>query len=92
MSQSLLIELIRDALIFTGLIAGPFLIAALLIGFFISLIQAATQIQEATLSFFPKWLILIALGLLIAPWLLTKTKDYVTHLYLQVPRLIRMNT
>jgi flagellar biosynthetic protein FliQ len=92
MNQMILIDLLRETLLFAGMVAGPFLLTALLVGFVVSVIQAATQIQEATLSFFPKWLILLVLGLFLAPWILTKTRDYVTNLYLRVPKIIQSSS
>ena len=66
----------RQAIDLTIMLAGPLLLVALIIGLVISIFQAATQINEATLSFIPKLLgILIAL-VIAGPWMLTSFEDY----------------
>jgi flagellar biosynthesis protein FliQ len=66
----------RQAIDLTIMLAGPLLLVALIIGLVISIFQAATQINEATLSFIPKLLgILIAL-IIAGPWMLTSFEDY----------------
>ena len=66
----------RQAIDLTIMLAGPLLIVALVIGLVISIFQAATQINEATLSFIPKLLgILIAL-VVAGPWMLASFEDY----------------
>ena len=66
----------RQAIDLTIMLAGPLLIVALVIGLVVSIFQAATQINESTLSFIPKLLgILIAL-VVAGPWMLTSFEDY----------------
>ncbi|QGU33490.1 flagellar biosynthesis protein FliQ [Thermochromatium tepidum] len=70
------------------LISAPPLLAGLIIGLTISLFQAATQIQEMTLTFIPK-LVGVGAALIIAgPWMLKLVTDYVTRLYESIPSLI----
>ncbi|CAK0756663.1 flagellar biosynthesis protein FliQ [Gammaproteobacteria bacterium] len=69
------------------LVAAP-LLAALVVGLLVSLFQAATQINEATLSFIPKLLALVIVLLLIGPWMLTKLVDYTRRLYESIPSLL----
>jgi flagellar biosynthetic protein FliQ len=70
------------------LISAPPLLAGLIIGLTISLFQAATQIQEMTLTFIPK-LVGVGAALIIAgPWMLKLVTDYVTRLYASIPSLI----
>ena len=64
------LDLGRDALWLAVLLAGPLLGAALAVGLFIGVIQAATQIQEMTLSFIPKLLALVVTLFVIGPWML----------------------
>ncbi|MBK1653792.1 flagellar biosynthesis protein FliQ [Allochromatium vinosum] len=70
------------------LMSAPPLLTGLIIGLIISLFQAATQIQEMTLTFIPK-LIGVGAALIIAgPWMLTLVTDYVTRLYESIPGMI----
>ena len=70
------------------LMSAPPLLAGLIIGLIISLFQAATQIQEMTLTFIPK-LIGVGAALIIAgPWMLSLVTDYVTRLYESIPGMI----
>ncbi|MBF6617791.1 flagellar biosynthesis protein FliQ [Pollutimonas thiosulfatoxidans] len=68
--------------------AGPILLVTLLVGLVISIFQAATQINEMTLSFIPK---LLAVGLalvLLGPWLIATMVDYMRTLFTQIPGLV----
>ncbi len=71
------------------LVAAPMLLAALIIGLVISIFQAATQINEATLSFIPKLVgILLAMALL-GPWMLTVLIEYTANIIASIPMLAR---
>jgi flagellar biosynthetic protein FliQ len=74
---------------YVGLVlAAPLLLVALVVGLVVSLFQAATQINESTLSFIPK-LLAIALTLVIAgPWMLTTMLDYLRHTITSIPTLV----
>ncbi len=77
----------RDAVMLTLLISAPMLGLGLLVGLLISVFQAATQIQEMTLTFIPK-IVAVALALLVfLPWILTKMVDYTTALFNSIPML-----
>lgn len=68
--------------------AGPILLVTLLVGLVISIFQAATQVNEMTLSFIPK---LLAVGIsvvLLGPWLITTMVDYIQSLFGQIPDLV----
>ncbi|MBB3179134.1 flagellar biosynthesis protein FliQ [Variovorax sp. Sphag1AA] len=70
------------------MLGAPLLLVALVIGLVISIFQAATQINEATLSFIPK-LVAIFLTLIIAgPWMLEKMLDYIRGLFMSIPQLV----
>ena len=70
------------------LMSAPPLLTGLIIGLIISLFQAATQIQEMTLTFIPK-LVGVGAALIIAgPWMLSLVTDYVTRLYESIPSMI----
>ncbi|KHN53593.1 flagellar biosynthesis protein FliQ [Pectobacterium fontis] len=69
-------------------LAAPPLIAALLSGLFISLLQAATQINEMTLSFIPKILTVFFTLVIAGPWMLNLMLDYMRTLFGQLPNII----
>jgi len=88
MTPEMVLDIGRDSLWVIALLAAPLLLSALGIGLLVGMIQAATQIQEMTLTFIPK-LIVLALALLIAgPWMLAVLTDYSITLIQSIPELI----
>jgi flagellar biosynthesis protein FliQ len=78
----------RHAMEVTLMVAAPMLLVALTIGLLVSIFQAATQINEMTLSFIPK-LIGIFVALIIAgPWMLTVMLDYMRHVFSSIPSMV----
>ncbi|MGY9053511.1 MAG: flagellar biosynthesis protein FliQ [Rhodobacterales bacterium] len=75
----------REALWVTMLIAGPLLGAVLVVGIVIGIFQAATSIQEMTLSFIPKLIVLVIVLLLVGGWQLLTLVDYFQRLLLSLP-------
>lgn len=89
MTPDTVIDLGREALTITVMLAAPLLLAALVTGLFVGLFQAATQIQEQTLSFIPKLLAMVIALLATGPWLLQTITDYTSDLIINtVPRII----
>ncbi len=78
----------QQALWVTMLIAGPLLLSALAIGLLVGMFQAATQINEMTLSFIPKLLVLVLALIVAGPWMLSIITNYTTELMHQIPALI----
>jgi len=70
------------------LLSAPLLLSALVIGVLISLFQAATQINEMTLSFVPKLLVLVLVLVLAGPWMLELLVDFTRALFKDIPNLI----
>ena len=70
-------------------LASPLLLIALITGLVISILQAATQINEMTLSFIPKILTLVVVLIACGPWMLTTLVDYMRGLFTSLPYLIR---
>ncbi len=70
------------------LLAAPILLTALVIGLVIGMIQAATQIQEMTLSFIPKLLGIVGMLVIAGPWMLSMMLDWFRDLVLDIPMLI----
>ena len=69
-------------------LAAPLLLVALVTGLIISILQAATQINEMTLSFIPKLLAMCGVLVLLGPWLIGVMVDYIRQLIGQIPMLV----
>ena len=78
----------QHALVVTLMIAAPLLLTALAVGLLVGVLQAATQINEMTLSFIPKLLALAAVLMIAGPWMLRTLIDYTKHLIESLPALI----
>ncbi|MDO9051287.1 MAG: flagellar biosynthesis protein FliQ [Methylotenera sp.] len=77
----------RDAMEVTLMIAAPILLTVLAIGLLVSIFQAATQINEQTLSFIPK-LVGVFVALMVAgPWMLTTMVDYMRLVFTNIPAM-----
>lgn len=70
------------------MLAAPLLLVALITGLIISLFQAATQINEMTLSFIPKLLAVFATLVIAGPWMLSTILDYMRQLFSSIPQLV----
>lgn len=68
--------------------AGPILLTTLVVGLVISIFQAATQVNEMTLSFIPKLLAVAITIVLLGPWLISTMVDYIQELFGQIPSLV----
>jgi flagellar biosynthetic protein FliQ len=88
MTPETIMTLGQRALEMATLVSAPLLLSALVIGVLISLFQAATQINEMTLSFVPKLLVLVAVLLLAGPWMLELLIDFTRNLFRDIPNLI----
>ena len=88
MTPGTVMEIGRQAIEVTLVIAGPVLLTALAVGLIVSIFQAATQINEATLQFVPKLVIMFIVLLLVGPWMLQYFVDYVERLFQSIPQLI----
>ena len=87
MDTAMVVDLARQALWMTMLISAPMLVVALVVGLIIGIFQAATSINEQTLSFIPK---LLALGLTAAVfggWMINSLVDYTKVLFGRIPGL-----
>jgi len=88
MSPETVMTIGSRALEITMLLAAPLLLVALITGLVVSAVQAATQINEMTLSFIPK-LIAISIALMVAgPWMLKVLVSYTRELFESIPALI----
>jgi flagellar biosynthetic protein FliQ len=88
MTPETIITLGQRALELAVLVSAPMLLTALVVGVLISLFQAATQINEMTLSFVPKLLALVVVLLLAGPWMLELLISFTQNLMKDIPNLI----
>ncbi len=89
MTPDTVIDLGRDALVMTVMLSAPLLLAALVTGLVIGLFQAATQINEQTLSFIPKLLAMVVVLMATGPWILSTMLNYTSELIVNVvPRVV----
>ncbi len=88
MTSQTVLTLAQQALEVTVLISAPLLLTALAVGLLVSIFQAATQINEMTLSFIPKLLAMFAALILGGPWMLETLVDYIQRLYSSIPQMI----
>ena len=89
MTEQLIIQLGQQTIKTTAMLAGPMLMAALVVGLIISVLQAITQINEATLTFIPKMAIVAIVFVLAAPWMLDVMSQYTVDLYAGIAEMVR---
>ena len=78
----------REAMYLTMLLSGPLLMAALAVGLLMGVFQAATQIQEMTLSFIPKLIALVFALLFAGPWMLRTLVEYSQRMFTNIPGML----
>ena len=88
MTPGVVMEIGRQAIEVTLILSAPALIAALVVGLLISIFQAATQLNEATLQFVPKLIVMFIVLLLAGPWMIQYLMDYIQRLFESIPQLI----
>ena len=88
MSPEFVMEVGKEALFTATLIASVPLLAALVVGLVIGMVQAATQIQEMTLSFIPKLLVLAGAIIVGGPWMLQTLTSYTRRMFENIPGVI----
>ena len=88
MSPTAVIELGRQAVEVMLLVSAPLFLAALVTGLIVSVFQAATQINEMTLSFVPKLVVMFVTLIAAGPWMLTVLVDYMRRLFEGIPGMI----
>jgi flagellar biosynthetic protein FliQ len=88
MTPETVITIGQQALWVTILIAAPLLLSALAVGLLVGMFQAATQINEMTMSFIPKLLVLVVALVVAGPWMLSVISNYTQRLIESIPTLI----
>jgi len=89
MNELFALEIGRNALMMTVMLAAPMMGAALVVGLLVSVFQALTQINEQTLTFVPKILAVFAALVVTGPWLLNSLVSYTTGLFTMLPNMVR---
>ncbi len=88
MSETYVLSLSQNALMVALMVAGPVLIISLVIGSLVSLVQAATQINEVTLTFIPKIIGIALVFLLLGAWMLQQLVQFTVNLFQTLPSLV----
>lgn len=88
MNEDVVLQIGREALFVVVSLAAPLLLSALAVGLLVGVFQAATQIQEQTLSFIPKLIALVLALIIMGPWLLQTWVGFTQSLFLRIPSLI----
>ncbi len=89
MTEEFVVNIIREAFFTTMLIAAPVLLLSLIVGLIISILQAATSIQEVTITFLPKMIIIGLVLIFTLPWMIDVMTTFTVNLIQQIPNLNR---
>ncbi len=89
MTEELVLQLSQDALKTTAMLAAPLLISTLVVGLIVSIFQALTQINEATLTFVPKMIVIALIIILAGPWMLDVMSQYTINLFEGLAVMVR---
>ncbi|MFS4459508.1 flagellar biosynthesis protein FliQ [Bdellovibrio sp. HCB2-146] len=89
MTEELVIKLGQDALRTTAMLAAPMLISTLVVGLAVSIFQALTQINEATLTFIPKMIVIALVIVLAGPWMMDVMSSYTVNLFESIAVMVR---
>lgn len=88
MTPATVMEIGRQAIEVTLVVSAPLLLTALIVGLIISVFQAATSLNEATMQFVPKLVAMFIMLMFVGPWILQYLMDYIQRLFNSIPQLI----
>jgi flagellar biosynthetic protein FliQ len=88
MESGVIIDLVYQALRMAAILAGPILMALLVVGLVIGILQAATSVNESTVAFVPKLIVFGVVIMLIGPVTLVLFTDYIKELFARIPGLV----
>ena len=88
MTLEVAVELFRQALWLTTVLVASIVLPSLLVGLVVAMFQAATQINEQTLSFLPRLLFTFITLIVLGPWIVTQLIEYTDTLYRSIPGLL----
>jgi len=89
MTDDVVVQLGQDALKTLAMVAAPMLLSTLIIGLIISIFQALTQINENTLTFVPKMVVIGIVLIIAGPWMLDTLSVYTVHLFESISTIVR---
>lgn len=89
MNEDIVLRLGQEAMKTTAMLAAPLLLSTLVVGLAVSIFQALTQINEATLTFVPKMIVIALIVILAGPWMLDVMMAYTTELFESFATLVR---
>lgn len=87
MSPDYAVEILKSMMTHIVMVAAPLLITGMVVGLIISLFQAVTSLQEQTLAFAPKALMVTGLLFLILPWVVRTLVDFTTEIFNKLPQM-----
>lgn len=87
MSQTMVLDVMRNGFLTIIKVASPVLIVALVVGLFISILQATTQVQEQTLSFVPKLMAVMGALIVFGPFMLNTLLDFARRMFTMIANL-----
>ncbi|WP_022965842.1 flagellar biosynthesis protein FliQ [Denitrificimonas caeni] len=88
MTPEVAVDIIREALSMTALVVAAIIVPSLLVGLMVAMFQAATQINEQTLSFLPRLIVSFMTLIVLGPWLVGQWIEYTTRLIHNIPFVI----
>ncbi|ETX10892.1 flagellar biosynthesis protein FliQ [Marinomonas ushuaiensis DSM 15871] len=88
MDPQVVLDLYGQGFYLIVLIVGAVMLPSLFVGLMVSVFQAATQINEQTLSFLPRLIVTILVIMQLGPWILMKLMDFTTSLFINIPMII----
>ncbi|MFP6848663.1 MAG: flagellar biosynthesis protein FliQ [Pseudomonas sp.] len=88
MTPEVAVDLVRGALWLTAMIVAVMVVPSLIVGLLVAMFQAATQINEQTLSFLPRLLVILLVLIVAGPWLVRVLMEYTENLIMNIPLLI----
>ncbi|AYC32539.1 flagellar biosynthetic protein FliQ [Pseudomonas cavernae] len=88
MTPEVAVDLFREALWLTAMIVAILVVPSLLVGLLVAMFQAATQINEQTLSFLPRLLVILLTLIVGGPWLIQQLMEYTQTLIQNIPQMI----
>jgi flagellar biosynthetic protein FliQ len=89
MNNQQVIDIFMGLIYATAELSLPLLVTALVVGLIISIFQAATQINEATLSFLPKIAAMIAVFAIMSPWMVRRMTTYTQDIFKKIPEITK---
>lgn len=89
MTEELVIKLGQDALRTTAMLSAPLLVSTLVVGLIVSIFQALTQINEQTLSFIPKMVVVAVVFIIAGPWMMDVMSHYTINLFENISVMVR---